>query len=72
MIFFRFFSIKFNNRLTVIKKLLYLHHNNCTTAYRRDSTLELFCLCSKGQKKYLVEWLSANIYIEKSYEIKIG
>ncbi len=35
MIFFRFFSIKFNNRLTVIKKLLYLHHNNCTRLLKR-------------------------------------
>ncbi len=33
---------------------------------------ELFCIYSKSQMKYLEEYLSANIYIEKSYEIKIG
>ncbi len=33
---------------------------------------ELFCIYSKSQMKYLEECLSANIYIEKSYEIKIG
>lgn len=33
---------------------------------------KLFCIYSKSQMKYLEDYLSTNIYIEKSYEIKIG